>query len=535
LKDSLIYLVQRLLKINQIYFDKDELGFQIQSHPSYPSLHAVTGVLDHFNIDNVAVTVPLNLETLEQLPDCFMAELTINNSKSLAVVERKKLNYEIYRAEHKKETVTKDTFLERFTGIVVAVEKPEGSQVKTKSSKLGSYISLGLLVVLASFLVFNTSVSIYNIVYLVLSIIGVVISVAIVKQELGIKTSIGDAFCSGMDTKKDCNAVLSSKGAEIIKGYKLSDFGLVYFSVLTVITFIQIQNPVLSFLVTVLAIPITLYSLYYQSVVIKKWCLLCLSSIGILWLQALIPLIEKNNFTEFVLNEVIVFGIVIIAVSIAWHYIKRLVLEVNNLRKDKIEGVKFKRNFELFETMLNKATELNTSIIESEEIIFGNHKSSLEIIVITSPFCGHCRPVHKQIHDILQKYNENVKIKIRFNIGTQDENSPAVKIATALIEIYREKGEYECLLAMTDIYENGDHKNWLKTWGDYTQKEWAIIELKKEHTWCSDNAIHFTPEILINGKSFPKAYNRADLILFIEELEESSNQNASANIEMKTV
>ena len=35
-------------------------------------------------------------------------------------------------------------------------------------------------------------------------------------------------------------------------------------------------------------------------------------------------------------------------------------------------------------------------------------------------------------------------------------------------------------------------------------------------------AINFTPEILINGKSFPKEYSRTDLIFFIEDLEENS-------------
>lgn len=531
MKDSLIHLVQRLLKINEIYFDKEELGFQIQSHPSYPSLHAITGVLSHFNIENVAVQVPINLETLEQLPNCFIAQLNEENSKRLVVVERKKLKYEIYSTEHKKEILLKEAFLKKFTGIIVAVEKTEGPLVKASSSKIGEYIGLGVLVVLAAFLVFNTAVPVYNIVYLLLSITGIIISVAIVKQELGIQTTIGDAFCSGLDTKKDCNAVLSSKGAEIIKGYKLSDFGLVYFSVLTVVTFIQIANPVLSFLVALIAILITLYSIYYQYAVVKKWCLLCLSSVGILWLQALIPILAKKDLNAFVLNDVIVFAIVTIGLWGVWSYIKPLVLEVNSLRKDKIEGVKFKRNFELFETMLNKSPQLNTSIAESQEIIFGNPNSKLEIIVVTSPFCGHCKPVHKQIHDILHKYNDNVKIKIRFNIGTQDQDNEAVKIATKLIEIYREEGEYKCLLAMNEIYENGQYKNWLKKWGSCTQKESAIIELEKEHSWCKSNAIHFTPEILINGRSFPKAYNRADLILFIEELEENFNAIA----EMTTV
>ena len=42
--------------------------------------------------------------------------------------------------------------------------------------------------------------------------------------------------------------------------------------------------------------------------------------------------------------------------------------------------------------------------------------------------------------------------------------------------------------------------------------------IKNEYDWCISNAINFTPEILINGKSYPKAYDRDDLIYFIEDL-----------------
>ena len=76
MKDNLSFLIQKLLKKSSIVLNFDELSFQIQSHPSYPSLHAVTGVLSHFNIENVAVQVPVNKETLSQLPECFLAEWT---------------------------------------------------------------------------------------------------------------------------------------------------------------------------------------------------------------------------------------------------------------------------------------------------------------------------------------------------------------------------------------------------------------------------------------------------------------------------
>ena len=102
MKDTLINLVQKLLKKNQISFDKEELSFQIQSHPSYPSLHAITGVLDHFNIENVAADVPQNTETLLQLPNCFIAQINTEQGKDLVVIERKGLDYTIYTTENKK-------------------------------------------------------------------------------------------------------------------------------------------------------------------------------------------------------------------------------------------------------------------------------------------------------------------------------------------------------------------------------------------------------------------------------------------------
>ncbi|WP_299163311.1 thioredoxin domain-containing protein, partial [uncultured Tenacibaculum sp.] len=143
-------------------------------------------------------------------------------------------------------------------------------------------------------------------------------------------------------------------------------------------------------------------------------------------------------------------------------------------------------------------------------------KSKLEIVVITNPFCGHCKPVHKHVDDILHRYGNNVKIRVRFNISTQDTNSDGVKITSRLIEIYNTKGATQCLLAMGEIYEGEKPLVWLQKWGACTDDTTYIAELEKENVWCKENAINFTPEILINGKSFPKEYGRTDLIFFIE-------------------
>ncbi|WP_299107103.1 vitamin K epoxide reductase family protein [uncultured Tenacibaculum sp.] len=521
---SLKNLVQRLLKSNQISFDKDELAFQIQSHPSYPSLHAITGVLDHFNIENVAADVPANKETLVQLPDCFLAQINTEKGKDLVIVDRKKQDYFVYNSENKKQKHTEQEFIEKFTGIIVAVEKTEESLQPEKKSNFAKFLAIGLLIGLTGFTLYQNTTNLYTLAYLVLSVVGIITSVAIVKQELGLKTSIGNAFCSGADDKKDCDAVLTSKGAEIIKGYKLSDLSVLYFSGLTLLTLAQIANPAISYTISLLAIPVTLYSIYYQYAIVKKWCMLCLSIVGVLWLQAAVPLITNTYITTFVPTSFVAFGIVASLTWLTWYFIKPLVAEVTELRKDKIESVKFKRNFTLLNSLLHKSPQLYTQIENSQEIVFGNPNSALELTIVTNPFCGHCKPVHEHIDEILHRYANNVRIKIRFNINTENKDGDAVKITSRLIEIYHTQGSEACLKAMDAIYGGEKPAKWLETYGTCTQQEVYIAELEREKEWCTNNAINFTPEILVNGRSFPKEYNRTDLILFIEDLEENAQE-----------
>jgi hypothetical protein len=77
---------------------------------------------------------------------------------------------------------------------------------------------------------------------------------------------------------------------------------------------------------------------------------------------------------------------------------------------------------------------------------------------------------------------------------------------------------------MGDIYNEQKPNSWFKKWGECNKKEISILELEKQSSWCLKNAINFTPEILINGHSFPKEYDRTDLVYFIEDLYENCLQ-----------
>ncbi len=528
MKNSLAYLVQQLLKQNAIIFDIEELTFQIESHPSYPSLHAITGVLDHFNIDNLALDVPVTDETLRQLPKSFLAQINMDDDDMFAVVKNKGLIYEVLYDSKKKVNLSISEFQEKFTGILVVVEKGEEFEFKNKFKndfiKKAGIISAVFFSI--HFALLNPSIS--NVLFFIASLIGIYVSYAIFRQEQGEESFLGNAFCSDDNEKKDCNAVLNSKGAKIFKNYKLSNLSLAYFSGLALSSYLlTLLKTDLSFLflMSIIAIPITLYSLYYQYAILKQWCLLCLSIVVVLWVQSLIAVVNFETIHFSYVNNLVVVCFSFSLAFVIGQFVFSFVKTKKKLRKTKMEYFKFKRNFNLFNTLLEKSEVVNTTL-NVPEIIVGNKNSNLNITVITNPFCGHCKAVHTLVENIYKKYPNEVSLCIRFNVNVTNVESDAVKITTRLLELF-EKNSDTCLNAMHGIYEGMNPDNWIEKWENCYAHSHYIKILAKQSDWCINNTINFTPEILINGKSFPKEYDRNDLLFFIEDINEMILENYS--------
>lgn len=537
MKDTFPFLVQTLLQESKIKIDTDELDFQIKSHPSYPSIHAITGVLTHFNIENVALRVPIKVDTLFQLPVVFLAQIKNSQSTHFVLVNRKGANYNLIFNTKENQTVDQLTFLEQFTGIIIAVEKDDNStEVHTKTKNYsGLFFYFAFILFLGLF--FFISTDYLASIHFYLSIIGVVISALIVQHDLGISSKIVDTICSQESKTTNCDTVLNAKGAFVFNNLKLSDVSIIYFTAVSLSWFLIGLNQTsynILFFFSLFATPAILYSIYYQIAIAKTWCMLCLGIASVLFLQAILLL-----FTPFSISEIPVlsFSNVLIvlsfmAIGFSWVFIASKLKKEQELNALKIESTKFKRNFELFHTLLNQSKTLRTGIPSTSEIVFGSKKAPLNITIITNPFCGHCKPVHNLVEDILKKYHDQVVIYIRFNINPCDSERDAVKITGRLLEIYHLEGEINCLKAMHDIYSDYTAEQWLEKWGDCGELNQYINVLKSESNWCKTSNINFTPEILINGKSFPKAYNRSDLIYFIEDLSDCCS-TPSETLELK--
>ena len=142
------------------------------------------------------------------------------------------------------------------------------------------------------------------------------------------------------------------------------------------------SNNNLLILITLIALPITLYSIYYQFSVVKKWCPLCLGIVAVLWLQGLCLLLNKPFLTnpKFDIGSGFILFFSFLLITSLWSFIKPLLKKQQDLEKLEIEHFKFKRNFDLFNAVYSKSEKIDISIDTTNEIVLGNKNAALKYI-----------------------------------------------------------------------------------------------------------------------------------------------------------
>lgn len=525
-----VNLLKLLLKKSDIEVDENEFEFQLLSHPSYPSLHSITGVLDHFNIRNYALEVPNTFEAIALLPNHFLALIKTNGYDGFVVASKQEFGFELFFDSSKKQFILFNNFLDIWTGVIVILED-EANITKRDVKKVrfsNSIAYLTPLILLTLFVYFKPNL--FQIVHFSLSLIGAAICVLIVQHELGLRSLILDKFCSQDKGNINCDAVLKSKGATIFRKIKFSDVGIVYFVAILLAWILitvsrNIFNPII--IITELAIPFTFFSIVYQYKVIKKWCLLCLSVVSILWLQAAsLMFIELDGALLILSAESLILTVFSFVVTFAlWLFISPRLRKEQELQALKIEHFKFKKSYSIFKSLTSRREKIDTRIENVHEIVLGNTSTSapIEIVIITNPLCGFCKEAHQLVEKLLLRADFNIRIIIRFNVSA-DYNSIDSKIAIRLIEVFNKEPEQKCINALHDIYSDYKPYDWLEKWGEpLDPKNTNTIVRAKE--WCKRSNINFTPEILVNGRPFPNEYNRTDLIFFIDDLIEEEMEN----------
>lgn len=520
MQDKTSEILAQYIRINGYSIDKTEVEYQFKSSPYFPSLRAMTGILDHFAITHIAAEVARDEDTISQLPTSFMAHL-VNDRFVLILRKEEKLT--VFFDDGTKRQMAKDKFLEIWDGVILVLEEnPQKSSFSV--SKVQQYfVPIAILVVVATAISLNGTV--FAAVHSFLCLLGGLVAYLIVKHELGRGGKLVDAVCSGGGERINCNDVLKSKGAMVFGRYSFGQIGLSYFIMLSVgwlFTSLYSLSSIPIIQLTLIALPFTLYSVLYQLLAVKKWCILCLSVVVTLWLMgaSLFLYNEPADFLSISIRELGGLSLLFVAAFVAVDLWIKGAKEGQDYYELKVRSKRFKQKVNVYASLIHNAKRIDTRI-NSSEIVLGNRNSNLEVVIVTSPLCGFCKEVHSMVEQLLST-KLPIKFIIRFNI--RDISSFGAQICARLVEIFLLKGEEKCREALNDAYLNIPLSKWEDKYGKL--QDVKILEvIANERSWCDYNNISFTPEILVNGVAFPKEYDRQDFSLVLESIAEAQDES----------
>jgi protein-disulfide isomerase len=267
-----------------------------------------------------------------------------------------------------------------------------------------------------------------------------------------------------------------------------------------------------------MALPYTIFSVYYQWRVAKQWCVLCLAvqalfvlgTINVLLNNFLWPL-SNLSFLQ-IANCLFLFTLP----ALIWYSIKPFVLKLQENKNTQRQYLRIKFNTEIFEALLKKQKQV---IVPTDGIgiDIGNPNATNEIIKVCNPYCGPCATAHPKIEALLE-HNKNIKGKVIFTTPN-NENNKAIKPVKHLLAIASENNAYKTNQALDDWYLPAE-----KDYETFANKHQMNGELEKQGNkieamdkWCIATHIKFTPTIFINGYQLPDAYSIEDLEYFLQE------------------
>lgn len=515
----MISLIKKYLDLNQYSNAKGSFVDLYQSHPNFPSLFSITDSFDALGIENVAAKIPK--EQFPELPNIFLA----NCNNEIVLVDKSKEFLKIDYQNGDRKTISTNQFLDEWNGIIVAIEPNE--KLKIDALKLNFnpstilVLTFGLLSTVGAIAYFG--VNYFSASFIITSIIGIVFSVFILQEKFGIKNEITSKICSGNDTS--CFSVIQSDKNKIGNSIYFSDLSIVFF---VANLFSLLLNPNQSIylisMTSVLAIPLVVYAVWLQKVVLKKWCTLCLVISFLIVLQAssFWYFYQKNSVLEIILGGYYYyFSLGLIFLS--WYFVSPLLESKIQATKKIAELIRFKRNFKIFNS-LSKPIQSLFGFNELKGIKFGNATAKLKLTLFLSPSCTHCDTAFEDAYNLYLNQPTKVEVRVLFNVNPNNADNPYLTVVQNLLNI-NIKNNNKVLEAIIDWHIHKMELNkWLTKWATDEISSRVGNQILSQYNWCKNNDFNYSPVKIVNSKILSDQYNISELHYFLNDFLDTNQE-----------
>lgn len=520
-RDNIITTVCHLRNTLSLRISTTSIERNLTTHPNYPSFLSISDALDQWNVNNNAVVVEIDEQ--HELHTPFIIHIREDGQSTFHVVrEINSTSVSISDATRMLWTsISRDKFDKYFPAAVMLVTTTSASGEKyytvnrkkehfknfTRVLPLGFIVTLYLFV---SALVFLEDFGSWPLLLiLTLKVVGFFVSLLFLVYEVDPKSSVLQKACS-LGTGNNCKDILDSKAAKILGILSWGEIGFSYFIAGLILLLLNFDYAVLLSWITLLTLPFTVFSIYYQWKIAKRWCTLCLIVQGILlaeWLTAwtnglFIPLSTTNSL-HFIIGGISIF----FTFPILWLILKPIIIEANKNKEEIRSIARFKNNPHLFATAL--AAQKKVTDVSELGIKFGNPQAKYKIIKVCSPFCLPCAKNYPHVEELVESL-DTVEVQIIFAVQP-NINSVENTIVSYIMSLADGKMNTKARQVLRSWYIDTEYKkneqdfNFDKT---IEERENGISAM---YHWCIQNKIKSTPTYFVNGFQLPEPYQITDL------------------------
>ena len=451
-EDNTVLVLQKAIRKFKIKVSNTSVKELLLAHPHYPTLKSVCNLMEKWGIEHYPLK--LSIDEIIELGRPFIAHLKLNGGQLVYIdkIENGSITY--YSGKKNNHTEDFEKFSEKLSGAVVVFEANEKSGEKDYTRKRQneilniSLLPFSLLAVLFfALLSYFSNSSAYlhqpDLTFwalVVTKLIGLTASIFLIMHELKIHNPLADKIC-GFGSKTDCDSVLSSNASRLFGWANWADVGLIFFSGSHIYLLGSFENKSLCLLaiISVLSLPYPIFSIYYQSVKLKKWCPFCLVVQVVLITEFIIlyPALKTITFSGYDILRIAVSFIIPAAI---WLVFKAYKEKSRTFDKEHYSFLQFKRNPNIFRFLL-KENGFSEFAENENSLILGNPNATITVTVFLSLYCNPCADAFQKLKTLLVTCSD-LKINAIFAVY---EDTETQKLIDTIYYLHTEKGAVSSL------------------------------------------------------------------------------------------
>jgi uncharacterized membrane protein len=500
----------QLIILADIKLTQTSLKNALLQHNDFPTFASFGDVLDEFNIPNLSTR--LSAENLSEIPLPALAHLEENDGDNFVIIKSVADNQIEWQQERKivQENITE--FTKKWEGITLLIEpdltsgeanfltmrrKEVINNLRTPFIITGILLCLGG-VLLSIFERFSLAENWQYSALLLTKILGVVSSVLLVWYSIDGSNPLLENICH-LNKKTNCENILNSKAARIFGWLSWSEIGLFYFSGGFSLLLL---NPDFSLWYlggfTLLALPYTFWSVYYQAFVAKEWCPLCLSVQVLLWAEA--GIFFSTTHAEFNLQNLPFRSLIIafLPMPILWAFVKNPLLKSyqSELYKNQFQKLKFSPDF--IENLMSKEIYLPIIDVDMKVIKMGNPLAENKLTLVINPVCGGCKRTFGMVDKLIEN-QENINCEVIL-VASADPESESSRVTQ---KIFNEPSNEFMLKALRAWFaEDKVIKNSILA--HYPAE---INTIAQHRQWYDKTGFSSVPLVFMNNTEIPSLYS----------------------------